>query len=660
MIIKSSARLSSPLRLWPVLLILLLAALVPSACVIWFMNAAIENQQLAMRQRLTDLYLNELDQVRKRINEQLEGRVSELTRAARSKPSEAFSQIVYAEVAPSAIVMGRDNQIVYPTNAEPVALSDAFLEHRQHIEALEFSGKLSDAVAACDDAIKNTMDANEQAMLLLIQSRCLVKLTQYEKAMSILTQTLTEDRYAEAHDAMGRHIVSDAMLRAWTLSQTHAPDKANAIQKQLRNIVYSYSNTMPSSQRRFLMSELAMDHPVMIRLFEAEKLAEQVRQRHPVLKYVGQMYYSDQAQCWLLSGASGQVIGLFTKAHIEQFIASCLQDQIMLSQARCVAHTDDDRLSDVDARITVPASPLMPGWSISVYDQDQSMTPDGNRITAVYLWSAIAVIGFLAISTLALMTYVARSIRLTRLKNNLIATVTHELKTPLASMRLLVDTLRDDRMTDPAQAREYLDLIASENQRLTRLIDNFLAFSRMERNKNAFVFEPTDVTDVIQDAVACVKDRFKAPDCELSVEMDASLHEHRIEADRDALVTVLLNLLDNAWKYTDTPKQISVRGLAVNASVFIEVTDNGKGLTKREQARVFDRFYQVDQSLSRQVGGCGLGLSIVKFIVDAHDGNVSVKSTLGQGSTFTLQFPTDGGHLSPNSDELKDQGNEHV
>ena len=288
------------------------------------------------------------------------------------------------------------------------------------------------------------------------------------------------------------------------------------------------------------------------------------------------------------------------------------------------------------------------------------MTPDGNRITAVYLWSAIAVIGFLAISTLALMTYVARSIRLTRLKNNLIATVTHELKTPLASMRLLVDTLRDDRMTDPAQAREYLDLIASENQRLTRLIDNFLAFSRMERNKNAFVFEPTDVTDVIQDAVACVKDRFKAPDCELSVEMDASLHEHRIEADRDALVTVLLNLLDNAWKYTDTPKQISVRGLAVNASVFIEVTDNGKGLTKREQARVFDRFYQVDQSLSRQVGGCGLGLSIVKFIVDAHDGNVSVKSTLGQGSTFTLQFPTDGGHLSPNSDELKDQGNEHV
>ena len=85
MIIKSSARLSSPLRLWPVLLILLLAALVPSACVIWFMNAAIENQQLAMRQRLTDLYLNELDQVRKRINEQLEGRVSELTRAARSK-----------------------------------------------------------------------------------------------------------------------------------------------------------------------------------------------------------------------------------------------------------------------------------------------------------------------------------------------------------------------------------------------------------------------------------------------------------------------------------------------------------------------------------------------------------------------------------------------
>ncbi|MFG0250144.1 MAG: sensor histidine kinase [Phycisphaeraceae bacterium JB051] len=641
-------------------MILLLAALVPSACVIWFMNAAIENQQLAMRQRLTDLYLSELDQVRKRISEQLEGRVSELTRAARSKPSEAFSQTVYNEVAPSAIVIDRDQQIVYPTDAEPVAMSDAFVEHCQHIEAMEFSGKLSEAIAACDDAIKNTADVNEQAILLLIQSRCQVKLTQYEKAMSILTQTLAADRYADAHDAMGRHILSDALLRAWALSQTHAPDKATTIQEQLRNIVYSYSTNMPSSQRRFLMSELAMNHPVAARLLDAEKLAGQVRQRHPVIKYVGQMYYSDQAQCWLLSGANGRVIGLFAKADIEQFVATCLQDQTMLSQVRCVAHTDDDRPSDVDARLTVPVSPLMPGWSISVYDQDQNTTADSNRITAVYLWSAIAVIGFLAICTLALMTYVARSIRLTRLKNDLIATVTHELKTPLASMRLLVDTLRDDRMTDPTQAKEYLDLIASENQRLTRLIDNFLAFSRMERNKNAFVFELVDMTDVINDAVACVKDRFNAPDCALSVEIDASLHEHRIEADRDALVTVLLNLLDNAWKYTDAPKQLSVRGLAVNGSVFIEVADNGKGLTNREQARVFDRFYQVDQSLSRQVGGCGLGLSIVKFIVDAHDGNVSVKSTPGQGSTFTLQFPTDRGHLSSNTASPAGQGDEHA
>jgi signal transduction histidine kinase len=113
----------------------------------------------------------------------------------------------------------------------------------------------------------------------------------------------------------------------------------------------------------------------------------------------------------------------------------------------------------------------------------------------------------------------------------------------------------------------------------------------------------------------------------------------RIRADRDALVTVLLNLLDNAWKYSGDGKAVAIRAFAADGSVSIEVSDNGVGMSRRAMRRIFDRFYQVDQTLSRKAGGCGLGLSIVKFILDAHGGSIDVKSQVRQGSTFTIRLP---------------------
>jgi len=112
-----------------------------------------------------------------------------------------------------------------------------------------------------------------------------------------------------------------------------------------------------------------------------------------------------------------------------------------------------------------------------------------------------------------------------------------------------------------------------------------------------------------------------------------------VRADRDAIVTVILNLLDNAWKYSGDIKAIQVRAYPVDGSVFIDVSDNGVGMSRREMNRIFDKFYQVDQTLARKASGCGLGLSIVKFILDAHGGAITVKSQPGKGSTFTIQLP---------------------
>jgi signal transduction histidine kinase len=224
--------------------------------------------------------------------------------------------------------------------------------------------------------------------------------------------------------------------------------------------------------------------------------------------------------------------------------------------------------------------------------------------------------------------------RVAGIKADLVATVSHELKTPLSSIRLLVDTLLNDAVLDPQKTREYLELIAQENSRLSLLIANFLAFSRMERNRYTFEFVPARVEEVIQKAVEAAGERFREPGCELTVEVAPDLPE--ILADEGALVTALVNLLDNAYKYTPGEKHIALRGFASGGEVCLEVRDNGIGIAPRETKKIFLKFYQADRRLSRTGGGCGLGLSIVRFLVEAHGGSVRVSSEPGKGSTFTV------------------------
>ena len=203
-------------------------------------------------------------------------------------------------------------------------------------------------------------------------------------------------------------------------------------------------------------------------------------------------------------------------------------------------------------------------------------------------------------------------------------------------MRLLVDALLDDQSLDPAKTRDYLQLMAVENARLSRLIDNFLTFSRLERNRHQFVFEAVSPSEVVQDTLIAMppaRRGDRGPSVEIAPDLPL------IAADRDALVTALLNLLDNAYKYTPADERISVRAFREGDYVVFAVDDNGIGIAPREQKRIFRRFYRVDQRLARETSGSGLGLSIVDAIVRAHGGSVHVRSRPDHGSTFAVYMP---------------------
>ena len=155
-----------------------------------------------------------------------------------------------------------------------------------------------------------------------------------------------------------------------------------------------------------------------------------------------------------------------------------------------------------------------------------------------------------------------------------------------------------------------------------------------------FEFVNVQPAELVEEAAASVKERFEASGHRLEVDVADGLPP--VTVDCDAMLTVLLNLLDNACKYSGDGRRIGLRAYADNGQVLFEVSDDGIGMSKRETKRVFERFYQVDQTLSRRAGGCGLGLSIVKFIVDAHSGSIDVRSEPGKGSTFTVRLPSDG------------------
>jgi signal transduction histidine kinase len=254
----------------------------------------------------------------------------------------------------------------------------------------------------------------------------------------------------------------------------------------------------------------------------------------------------------------------------------------------------------------------------------------------------VCIAGIVVVSTSILALVISRAfrrqLRLAGLKNDLVSTVSHELKTPLASMRLLVDTLLDTEHLNGEQTREYLQLIAKENERLSRLIENFLTFSRLERGKHAFVFAAVSVQQLVARSIEAAGERFQRLDCALTSDIAPDLP--LVRGDADALVRVLLNLLDNAYKYSRGDRQICVRARADGDRVRLSVSDHGVGMSRAAARRVLQKFFQVDQSLVREGHGCGLGLSIVEYIVRAHGGTITVESRADEGSTFTVTLPT--------------------
>ncbi len=408
---------------------------------------------------------------------------------------------------------------------------------------------------------------------------------------------------------------------------------------RLRDRVNDYISPMPSAQRRFLMRELQRLAPsVELPTLAAEELAADFLEAHPRPELHESLRATDLPNVWSVASPQKRALALYSTAALRAALDEIMRDPALTSEVRiAVIAPGEDAITDATL-VTTSLAPQFTGWRLALTLDDQKLfASTADRRIESYLWIGSAVIAAMTVLGVFLARSFGRQVQLARLKNDLVATVSHELKTPLTAMRALVETLLDAEKFDEKTTREYLQLLATENARLSRLIENFLTFSRLERNKFHFHFATVAPAQVIANAVTAFGERAHQPGCTLETKVADPLPA--LHADADALTTALLNLLDNAWKYSGDKKHLTLRAEQRNGSVRFAVEDNGLGLSPREQSRVFERFYQTDQRLARTAGGCGLGLSIVSSIVAAHRGKVGVVSEPGRGSTFTIEIP---------------------
>jgi signal transduction histidine kinase len=232
----------------------------------------------------------------------------------------------------------------------------------------------------------------------------------------------------------------------------------------------------------------------------------------------------------------------------------------------------------------------------------------------------------------------SRHMRLSQMKSDFVSNVSHELRTPLASIRVFGEYMRLGRVEKPEKIREYGEYIEAESRRLTQLINNILDFSKIESAEKKYKFAETDVITLVCETVAA----FGMPLREQGVNIAFHAPDRPVPPlmlDKDAIAQVLMNLLDNAVKYSGEKKEIDVAVTARANDVLIAIRDRGIGIAASEQKKIFDKFYRVSSGLVHDVKGSGLGLAIVTHVVRAHGGRVEVTSSPGQGSTFTMVLP---------------------
>ncbi len=331
--------------------------------------------------------------------------------------------------------------------------------------------------------------------------------------------------------------------------------------------------------------------------------------------------------------------GQFLQRNVQPKLRDIAENEFILALKK--DHSDSYLLSTdlINPGLTLQSKAmwLFPDYRISIAIRGTSAEALAKKQTRR---SGLLIIG-LDIILLFAVWFLYRSIRremeLARLKTDFVSNVSHELRTPLALIRMFAETMELGRVKTEEKAKEYVTIIRRESERLSQIINKILDFSKIEFNKKQYNLAPIDLNAVVSETLDFYKFHLESNGFDL--ETSLSNEQLQVKADAEAVKEALINLLDNASKYSTAEKSISVQTGMDSSGCYLAVSDRGIGIPVTEQEKIFDKFYRIRDDNTMGRPGSGLGLALIKYIMDAHGGKVICVSEPGNGSTFTLLFP---------------------
>ena len=586
----------------------------PTAGLLWFMHRALQGERQTLVAERATARRTYLQSAKETVTSQLERLAkSPLPSTDATLAGRRFLEVIRSNRADSCLVLDTLGRVTFPISADPVVEN-------------QMQQSNQDAWKLVRDFHEPVKDFSDSWLSLLDRVR----------GRRLLNTSTPSDR-----------LFFPYLQLAALVDARSGSSRAASLLKSLRETIENYDDpSLPSIQRLYLADRLRDQLPGLNHVaLEAESMAVTALDRFqlPQTKATFEPTRADPSLIQVLTN-DPRVVLLFKanglKKQLEEVANAVLSPVQLRAEITSSAPPATEEPDIIATRARTAIGQTFRSWHLIAHDDQGISLIDQLVQRRKWQYSAVAIGGGLLLNLLAALAIqrFTRSANLTQARQDFLSTLSHELRTPLTSIRMFVDTLADGGLEDPSRAKVYLEFIRRENERLSRLAENFLTFTRIESGRMNFDFHEIAPEEIVDSARVAVDTRFAVEGTDFQVSVERKLPS--IRADHTLLTTALVNLLENAYKYTPPDnKKILLSVARGHNTVRFTVADNGPGLTADQMKYIGEKFYRPDSAARSGQPGFGLGLNIVSHILHAHKGRLEIHTEPSVGSRFTLILP---------------------